>query len=204
MSPAGALARPIALAVLLLGAMAPVQAHRTTSGPTDGLSIPSVSHGQMAVIDQNRAAVFALAAKAVATDEPFRRLLNYAKIQHTVCLWGLVPDSIADEQSPFNECAHAYLAATRALLNAMRDRPDSEPAARALADKVDHELLLQGTLLLCAYSGDPYNTADVIYPNWSAVPGHRPTALAGGGMLVIIAAGMLLAWRRRARISAPG
>jgi hypothetical protein len=65
-------------------------------------------------------------------------------------------------------------------------------------------LLLEGTLLLCAYSGDPYNTADVIYPNWSAVPGHRPTALAGGGMLAIVAAGTLLAWRRRARVSAPG
>jgi hypothetical protein len=207
MIPAGAvpgpLRRPIALLALLLSAMTPAHAHRSTTGPTDGISIPSVSHGQMAVIDQNRAAVLTLAAKAIATDEPFRRLLNYAKIQHTVCLWGLVPGSIDDEQSPFNECAHAYLAATRALLNDMRDR-GTDPAARALADKVDHELLLDGTLLLCAYSGDPYNTADVIYPNWSAVSEHRPTALAGGGMLAIVAAGTLLAWRRRARVSAPG
>jgi hypothetical protein len=192
--------RRLALAsMLLIATLLPAQAHRSGPGRTDGLPIDSLSHGQMVVIDNNRAAVFALATRAIEPDEAFRRLFNYAKIQRTVCLWGVVPGSVTDESNPFNGCAHAYLAATRALLTRMRDRPNPDPAASALADKVDHELLLEGTLALCVYSGDPYNTADLIYPNWSAIPGHPPTALACGGLLAVIAgAGSLLAFRRRA------
>jgi hypothetical protein len=185
--------------MLLVATLLPAQAHRSGPGRTDGLPIDSLSHGQMVVIDNNRAAVFALATRAIEPDEAFRRLFNYAKIQRTVCLWGIVPGSVTDESNPFNGCAHAYLAATRALLAQMRERPNADPAASALADKVDHELLLEGTLGLCIYSGDRYNTADLIYPDWSAIPGHKPSALAAGGLLAVVAgAGSLLASRRRA------
>lgn len=193
-----------ALAAVLLMTIPTAEAHRAGAGRSDGLPIPSLSHGQMAVIDNNRAAVFALAARAAHTDESFRRLFNYAKIQYTVCLWGVVPGSITDEDNPFNACAHAYLAATRTLLDMMRDRPGADPAAVALADKVDQELLRDGTLFLCAYSGTAYNTADVIYPQWSALPGHAAFVLGGGVVAMIAAAGAVLAWRRRGRLSAPG
>jgi hypothetical protein len=191
--------RCVGLALLLLiAALLPAQAHRSGPGRTDGLPIDSLSHGQMVVIDNNRAAVFALATRAIESDEAFRRLFNYAKIQRTVCLWGVVPGSVTDESNPFNGCAHAYLAATRALLTQLRDRAAADAAASALADKVDHELLLEGTLALCVYSGDAYNTADLIYPDWSAIPGHPPTVLACGGLVSIIAAASaLLASRRR-------
>lgn len=189
-------------AALLLTPTLPAQAHRVGTGRTDGLSIPSLSHGQMLVIDNNRAAVFALAVRTAQTDETFRRLFNYAKIQHTVCLWGLVPGSVTDEQNPFNGCAHAYLAATRALLDYMRDRPGAAPAAVALADKVDQELFRDGTLALCTYSGDSYNTADMIYPQWSSLAGDRPHLLTGGGILAIVCVSGLsiVLWQRR-RIS---
>jgi hypothetical protein len=39
------------------------------------------------------------------------RIENYVNLQSFACLWGLVPGSLKDEGSPFNECAHAYLAA---------------------------------------------------------------------------------------------
>jgi hypothetical protein len=194
----------LCLAAYLILAAAPAQAHRAGVGRIDGLAIESLSHGQMTVIARNRAAVFALAANTAQTDDSFRRLFNYAKIQRTVCLWGIVPGSVSDEQNPFNGCAHAYLAATRALLNHMRARPGADPAAIALADDVDHQLLVDGTLELCAYSGEPYNTADLIYPEWSAMSAHPPSVLAGGGLLGIVGVGSLLAWRRRSRLSAPG
>ena len=43
------------------------------------------------------------------------RLEDYLSLQSFACLWGMVPGSITDEDSPFNECAHAYLAAGYAL-----------------------------------------------------------------------------------------
>lgn len=184
-----------AVTALLLAAL-PAQAHRTSTGRTDGIRIESLSHGQMAVIEDNRTAILALADRS-RSDETLRRLLNYTRLQHAFCLWGLMPGTLADETSPFNGCAHAYLAATRALLNHLRDRPEADEAARALAEKVDHELLLEGTLALCVYSGEPYNTADLVLPEWTAIPGHMPSALALGGVLAVAAGGGLLAVRRR-------
>ncbi|MTW17861.1 hypothetical protein GJ689_16770 [Rhodoplanes serenus] len=196
----GLAAAAAGLALLLTAA--PAAAHRAGGGRTDGIPIDSLSHGQMLVIEQNRAAILDLAARTARTDETFRRLLNYTKIQHAFCLFGLMPGTLTDEESPFNGCAHAYLAGTRALLNHMRDRPGADPAARALADKVDHALLLEGTLALCVYSGEPYNTADVILPEWSAIPTHRPTAAALGGILVVTAGSTTLLFRPRRRAQA--
>lgn len=182
----------------LLLAVLPAQAHRASTGRTDGIRIESLSHGQMAVIEQNRAAVLTLADRS-RSDETLRRLLNYTRLQYAFCLWGVMPGTLADETSPFNGCAHAYLAATRALLNHLRDRPDADAAARTLAEKVDHELLLEGTLELCVYSGEPYNTADLVLPEWTLVPAHAPTALALGGVLAVTTGGGLLAFRPRRR-----
>src|ERR1700712_315485 len=108
-------------AVLLLAMAFPACAHRIgTSGPTSGISIPSLTHGQMSVIADYRGRILDLASRQLDTDLTFRRLMNYGNIQYTYCLWGLVPGSLRDEDSPFNECSHAYLSAAQALLVYMR------------------------------------------------------------------------------------
>lgn len=184
----------------LLAAAPPALAHRRTAGPTDGILIAGISHGEMAILDAHRRAIVARAARKPLTDETFRRVLNYARIQHAFCLWGLAPGSVADEESPFNECSHAYLAAAKDLLVRMRAMPDMDAATRALGERVDRDLLLAGALEVCSYSADTFNTADVIRPRWAQMTVHPPTLMAFGG-LAAAGVGMTaaMAWRRRFR-----
>lgn len=189
----------LAAGILLLAA-APVEAHRKTGGPSHGIAIASITHGEMAVLDGHRRAILARAARQPQADEPFRRVLNYARIQYAFCLWGLAPGSIADEASPFNECAHAYLAAASDLLARMRAAPDVDAADRALGERVDRDLLLAGVLAVCAYSADAFNTADVIRPRWGDIAAHPPTAAALGGLAAAATgAALALAWPRLTR-----
>jgi len=123
------------LAALLMLAAAPSQAHRISmrSGPAlEGVSIPSLTHGQMAVISNNLSAIRALASARARFDLTTWRLEDYLNLQSFACLWGLVPGSITDENSPFNECAHAYLAAGRTLLLqlAHEPKPTTKPSMR--------------------------------------------------------------------------
>src|SRR5690606_21128342 len=109
-------APPPARAALLVAvaaacfASSSAEAHRR-SNPVEikGIPIASLSHGQMTVIADHRSEIMKLAAQERQVDDTFVRLLNYGNIQYTYCLWGLVPGSLSDEESPFNECAHAYL-----------------------------------------------------------------------------------------------
>ena len=113
-------------ALFMLAATSPSHAHRisTRSGPPpQGISIPSLAHGQMTVISDNLPAIRALAASRIGFDMTTWRLEDYLNLQSFACLWGVVPRSITDENSPFNECAHAYLAAGRALLLQLRATP---------------------------------------------------------------------------------
>ncbi|MGO7859653.1 hypothetical protein ACC693_37675, partial [Rhizobium ruizarguesonis] len=82
---------------------------RRDGGSHAGLDIPEISHSEMAVMSDYRSWIIDLASRAVDTNESFRRMLNYAEIQYSYCLWGRMPGSGTDEESPFNECAHAYL-----------------------------------------------------------------------------------------------
>jgi hypothetical protein len=107
------------IAALLMLAASSSDAHRISSrsGPApDGISIPSLTHGQMVVIRDNLPAIRSLARARVGFDLRTWRLEDYLNLQSFACLWGVAPGSITDEESPFNECAHAYLAAGRALL----------------------------------------------------------------------------------------
>src|SRR6185369_6380336 len=123
-----------AVATALLGA--PAWAHRTSIGSTSGISIPSLTHGQMAVIAQYRREILALADGQIArSDDTFFRLRNYVDLQYLYCAWGLVPGSVTDEASPFNECSHAYLSGVRALLLYMRTMPGDQSAVHALVDR---------------------------------------------------------------------
>ena len=107
------------IAALCMLAASPSGAHRisTRSGPPPaGVSMPSLTHGQMAVIRHNLPAIKALASARLGFDLMTWRVEDYLNLQFFACLWGIVPGSVTDEESPFNECAHAYLAAGRALL----------------------------------------------------------------------------------------
>jgi hypothetical protein len=177
----GALAALIAAALVVLAA-SPVYAHRisTRSGsPPAGVSIPSLTHGQMAVIRDNLPAIRALASARLGFDLTTWRLEDYLNLQSFACLWGIVPGSITDEESPFNECAHAYLAAGRALLLELAQEPAADhKSINPLISKIEVEMLADGASLnLCRYSDEPFNTNEIIWPHWGMAPFHPPTAM---------------------------
>jgi hypothetical protein len=192
---------PALAAALFMLAASPSPAHRiaTRSGPPPtGVSIPSLTHGQMAVISGNLAAIRALASSRVGFDMTTWRLEDYLNLQSFACLWGVVPGSIADEDSPFNECSHAYLAAGRALLLQLRATPGvDQGAVEALIRKIEAEMLAHdASLMLCRYSDEPFNTNAVIWPHWSEIPFHAPTLAALGAVFVMIASPAIWLARR--------
>ncbi|WP_426124424.1 hypothetical protein [Pararhizobium sp. PWRC1-1] len=166
-----------------------VLAHgRSSTGPVSGISIPNLSHGEMAVLTTYRSDIMGVADKVKRTDPSFRRLQNYAAIQYSYCFWGAAPGTITDEASPFNECAHAYLAAAKALLLYMRAMPNAAPAIAELVSQIDTEMIRTGAAFIgCQYSGGSFNTAGVVTPHWENVPAHMPTMAATGGLLMILA-----------------
>jgi hypothetical protein len=180
----------LALALLLLGQVGPASAHHRSTHQAlvaGAISIPSLTHGQMTVIAANKAAILSLAERQAHADGVLKRLINFVNIQFSFCLWGLVPGSLADDASPFNECSHAYLAATRSLLVHMQAAADS-PAVDALTAKVGREMLQNNaSLALCRFSDEPFNTAQVIYPNWSGILIHLPTLLTFFSLLLMAA-----------------
>jgi hypothetical protein len=183
-------------------ALSPCEAHRLSvrSGPpSDGVSIPSLTHGQMAVMSDNLSEIRALANTRIKFEMTTWRLEDYLNLQSFVCLWGLAPRSIADENSPFNECAHAYLAAGRALLLQLRSPPGLDhKAVEALISKIETEMLANGaSLTLCRFSDEPFNTNKIIYPHWSEIPSHPPTAAIALAVLVSIGVAAWAAIPRR-------
>jgi hypothetical protein len=188
-------------ALFMLGTQ-PSHAHRISarSGPPpEGVSIPSLTHGQMAVISDNLSAIRALASARTGFDLTTWRLEDYLNLQSFACFWGLVPGSITDEQSPFNECAHAYLAAGRALLLQLAHEPDADhKAIDALISKIEVEMLADGASMnLCRYSDEPFNTNEVIWPHWGMVPFHPPTAMLAAAAFAAIGVAVWGAWPRR-------
>jgi hypothetical protein len=180
------------IATLFMLATSPSHAHRTStrSGPPPvGVSIPSLTHGQMAVIRDNLPAIRALAGARLGFDLTTWRLEDYLNLQSFACLWGVVPGSITDEDSPFNECAHAYLAAGRELLLQLNREPGADhKSIDALIGKIEVEMLADGASMnLCRYSDEPFNTNEVIWPHWSGIPFHAPSLAAFGAVFVLLA-----------------
>jgi hypothetical protein len=189
------------IAALCTFAAPPSHAHRisTRSGPVpEGVSIPSLTHGQMAVIRDNLPAIRALASARLGFDLTTWRLEDYLNLQSFACLWGIVPRSITDEESPFNECAHAYLAAGRALLLQLAQEPGADhKSIDALISKIEVEMLADGASLnLCRYSDEPFNTNEIIWPHWSGIPFHAPTLAALGAIFALIASPAIWVVRR--------
>jgi len=191
------------VAVLLPVSLA--EAHHRVGGSDDrGIPIPALTHGQMAVIAAYRGEILALAARQSPTDEAFRRLLTFGDIQYTYCLWGLVPGSLGDESSPFNECSHAYLSTAQALLTHMRamNTMDSPLHAdiEALISRIDADMVRNGaSFVLCQFSGEDFNTAGLIRPDWAAVPFHLPSASAFAGLAAMLGLGTMALARKPTR-----
>lgn len=193
--------RPIALApsaraaggaVLIAAVLAlPLAAHAhsrgTPSGPDSGLKIPALTHGQMAGIAPFRSEILALAERHRPADETLQRLANHARIQFSWCLWGLMPGTVTDETSPFNTCAHAYLAATRSALLRLEEITGDRAETQALVRQVEIAMMQNAAALeLCAYSSDDYTTAAIVRPDWPLLPRHIPSL----GLLAVVGLGL--------------
>jgi hypothetical protein len=160
---------------------------------TSGIPIPSLSHGEMAIISHYRSRILLLAGQVDKTDPTFRTLLNFGAIQYSYCLWGVAPGAISDELSPFNECAHAYLSAAKALLFHMRDMPDVSAKADQLISDIDADVVRTGAALIgCQFSGESFNTADFVRPHWENLMRHRPTLYAIGAALLLLISPVLV------------
>lgn len=192
--------------LVVLSMTAEAFAHRADR-PRDlsGIPIAAITHGEMAIVDRHVGDIFDAARKVRNADRPFLILLRYAQLQYADCLWGLVPNSISDEDSPFNECSHAYLAAAKDVLLKMRDMPEVQAEANGIVSRISYEAALEGaTFVGCIYSGEGFNTADRVRPHWHDVPFHLPTLLAlvgAFGLLPFLAfVGSRLLGRRAATV----
>ena len=144
-----------------------------------GVPVPLITHGEMAVLAPHRAEIMALAESIRTPDDTMRVLMRYAGIQHADCLWGLVPGSLTDELSPFNECAHADLAAVKAILLRLRDQPGMAHVAGDLVSRIDAEMTAKGAAFIgCQFSGEGFNTAEFVRPDWTGVFTHWPSLIS--------------------------
>jgi hypothetical protein len=189
------------IAALLMLAASPSEAHRIstrTGASPEGVSIPSLTHGQMLVIRDNLPAIRTLASARLGFDLTTWRLEDYLNLQTFACLWGIVPGAITDENSPFNECAHAYLAAGRALLLQLAHEPDADhKSIDALISKIEVEMLAEGASMnLCRYSDEPFNTNEIIWPHWGMAPFHAPTLAAFAAIFALFACPAIWLLRR--------
>ncbi len=195
----------VALILLVAAGLAvawPAAAHRSaplSAEEAAGLEIPGLTHGEMGHVAAHRRAIVSLAERQFPTDETFRRLINYANIQFAYCAWGLVPNTLTDEASPFNECAHAYLSAYRAVLMRMVDMPGQPAAAQALSDRIDTEIRADPEAeVLCQYSVEPFYTGAVLAPTLAGALSYPPVGLPASALaLMLVALGLGQAAKRR-------
>jgi hypothetical protein len=93
----------------------------------------------MEVIANNMAAILDLANRQIRTDPHLRRLQTFINLQFFACMWGIVPGSLDDEHSPFNECTHAYLAAALETIREM----DKVAIGRLVLTNREHVIALE-------------------------------------------------------------
>ncbi|MFK8252943.1 hypothetical protein [Ancylobacter terrae] len=187
----GPLARvAVVLASALLPSMAVAHSGGSAEGPRSGLSIPPISHGEMALVDERLDEIVALARRQSATDGPIRRLYNHFGVQLAYCFWGLAPGGVTREDSPFNACAHAYLATAKVLLVEMSRQPASSHAALAILDRLEarrRETPEAGEI--CSSSGEAFNTASVVRPRLAEMVADPGVAAIILGVMLLLAGG---------------
>lgn len=192
--------RSLLIAVLSILVVAPARAHHQgpNDGPIRGVAIPAISHGEMSVVARYRSQILDLAARQPVTDPILRRLAGFVSLQTFACFWGLVPGSLSDEHSPFNECSHAYLAGVRALLAHMTAMPGNQSAAKDIGARIDAEIAGDPNRnVVCSNSSEAFDSADVIGPDWQLAPMHVPTVLTFSAFFILAAAGLAAAGGRR-------
>lgn len=184
---------------------AAVAHHRSGTGDTSGVPVANLNHGQLQVMARYRSAILALAGRQSRPDVETRRLMNFAKLQHAYCLWGLVPGTLNDEDSPFNECAHAYLGASKTLLDRLQQAPENRAEAHALAQKINGDMLIEGSgaFAMCRNGAAAFNTADVVMPEWRGVTVNPIVGLSGFAVLVSVGGTIALGRVRRRAKSLP-
>ncbi len=189
----------VSLAFLTVGSAETHQQRKSSA--TSGISISNLTHGQSAIIADYRSAILALADSQVVPDSETRTLQNFVHLQFAYCLWGLVPGSVSYEDSPFNECSHAYLAGTRALLDRLRQAEDTRAKADDLAEEINRAMVQTGAALdICSNSFAAFNTAEIVLPKWSDIS-FNPLGLLLG--FIILGATALAFAMSRSRRSAP-
>jgi hypothetical protein len=180
-------------AVSILAVSTPVSAHHQPphEGANIGVAIPAITHGEMFIVAKYRAEILDLAARQPRTDPSLRRLTGFVNLQHFACFWGLVPGSLTDETSPFNECSHAYVAGARALLAHMIAMPGDQSSARALEVRIETELAIgPAANMMCLSSNEAFDSGIIIGPDWQLVPSHVPTLATLLSLLVLATAGV--------------
>jgi hypothetical protein len=159
-----------------------------------GIAIAPLIHGQMLVMNANRPAIVALAAQAAPDDAIASQLSAYVGQQYRACFWGAFGVGIADTESPLHVCTHGYLAGTQAMLIRLRDAAGANPAVQAMVNKVELEMLANtASLSICSASATPFNTAQVLGPQWSTLPAYKPVQAA---FALLLLAAMPFAWHR--------
>ena len=178
--------------VSILAASTPVWAHHQPphEGPNIGVAIPAITHGEMLVVAKYRAEILDLAARQPRTDPTLRRLAGFVSLQHFACFWGLIPGSLTDETSPFNECSHAYVAGTRALLAHMVAMPGDLYRARDLETRIEAEITGDPAYsVLCSNSSEAFDSGIVMGPDWQLAPTHLPTVLTFFAAMILVTTG---------------
>lgn len=169
----------VAFAILIAASM-PANAHHQLphDGGPIGIVIPAIPHGEMLVLAKYRARILEIAARQVPADPTLRRLLGFVSLQHFACFWGLFPGSLSDETSPFNECSHAYLAGTRALLEHLVTMPGDQSSAKVLQASIAEELASDPTFAaLCVNSSEAFDSGIIVGPDWQLAATHLPTLI---------------------------
>lgn len=180
------------LGIMVIVAPGVVRAHgvAASSGDAVGLEIPAITHSDMEFVSRHHSAIIALAEQQTETDERLRRLLNYSQIQYAYCLWGLVPGSISNEDSAFNPCSHAYLAATWALLQHLETKPAAQASAAMIRQSIEADRAANPLLVMCQNSAETFHTGSFIVP-------VKPAVAGGWLSILVVAGGLAMAGVRR-------
>lgn len=154
----------------------------------------------MALIDEQLDDIVALAKRQAASDGPMRRLYNHYGVQFAYCFWGLAPGGVTREDSPFNPCAHAYLAAAKQLLVAMSRERASAATAQAISARLEaRRRITPEAGEICSSSGEAFNTAAVVRPQLSDIVRDPASAFLGLGAVLALAAAGFFAHSVRSR-----
>lgn len=187
----------LVVSLAFLAAACPTAAHHMKmQGPIIGVPIPAIGHGEMPVFADYRAAILELAQRQPLTDPTLRRLAGFVSLQYFACFRGLMPGSLSDDASPFNECSHAYLAGTRALLVHLTQMAGDQSRALALQKEIEARLASDpASSSLCSASQQIFDSAVIVSPDWAMMWEHPPTVFTLLFLILFVVALIGLAFR---------